>query len=212
MTGKGAKLLTGVGQPLTPEEEAAATASGKDPRELRPALTAVQLGKGIVIRVGLPEWLAAPRRPVREPGHAQHRRHPARRPTQDPVDAMSDTAAFGDGVLVAGMVLAAALAAGAVLARTVRGRAWAMLGALVLTPVLLVAEIWNSPQIESVRDRGALALGGGASWGWRRWARSRGCSRAARACSASPRWRRCRSACPCSRAGAPRTCSSRSTS
>jgi hypothetical protein len=71
---------------------------------------------------------------------------------------MSDTAAFGDGVLVAGMVLAAALAAGAVLARTMRGRAWAMLGALVLTPVLLVAEIWNSPQMESVRARGMLAL------------------------------------------------------
>ena len=33
-----------------------------------------------------------------------------------------------------------------------------MLGALVLTPVLLVAEIWNSPQIESVRDRPPLAL------------------------------------------------------
>ena len=56
VTGKNAKLLTGVGQPLSPEEEAAATASGKDPRELRPALTAVQLGKGTVIRVGLPEW------------------------------------------------------------------------------------------------------------------------------------------------------------
>jgi hypothetical protein len=56
------------------------------------------------------------------------------------------------------MVLAAALAAGAVLGRTVRGRAWAMLGALVVTPVLLVGEIWNSPQLESVRDRGALAL------------------------------------------------------
>src|ERR1700754_4255483 len=71
---------------------------------------------------------------------------------------MNDTAAFGDGVLVAGMVVAAALAAGAVLGRTVRGRAWAMLGALVVTPVLLVGEIWNSPQLESVRDRGALAL------------------------------------------------------
>jgi hypothetical protein len=56
VTGKGAKLLTAVGQPLSPEEEAAATASGNDPRELRPALTAVQLGKGTVIRVGLPEW------------------------------------------------------------------------------------------------------------------------------------------------------------
>ena len=56
------------------------------------------------------------------------------------------------------MVVAAALAAGAVLGRTVRGRAWAMLGALIVTPVLLVGEIWNSPQMESVRDRGALAL------------------------------------------------------
>ena len=53
-------------------------------------------------------------------------------------DAMSETAAFPEWVLVAGMVVAAALAAGAVLGRTVRGRAWAMLGALVLTPVLLV--------------------------------------------------------------------------
>jgi O-antigen ligase len=71
---------------------------------------------------------------------------------------MSDTAAFSDGVLVGGMVVAAACAAGAVLGRTVRGRAWAMLGALVLTPVLLISEIWNSPQLESVRHRGALAL------------------------------------------------------
>ena len=71
---------------------------------------------------------------------------------------MRETAAFPDAVLIAGMVLAAALAAGAVLGRTVRGRAWAMLGALVLTPVLLLAEIWESPQLESVRDRGPLAL------------------------------------------------------
>src|SRR3954471_24728134 len=71
---------------------------------------------------------------------------------------MSDTSAFSDGVLIAGMVAAAALAAGAVLGRTVRGRAWAMLGAAILTPVLLVGEIWNSPQLESVRDRGVVAL------------------------------------------------------
>ena len=44
------------------------------------------------------------------------------------------------------------------LGRTVRGRAWAMLGALILTPVLLVADIWDSPQIETVRNRGVLAL------------------------------------------------------
>jgi hypothetical protein len=54
VTGK--SLLAAVGQPLTPEEEAAALSSGKDPRDLRPALSATQLGKGVVIRVGLPEW------------------------------------------------------------------------------------------------------------------------------------------------------------
>jgi hypothetical protein len=72
---------------------------------------------------------------------------------------MSDTAAFPQGVLVTGMVLAAALAAGAVLGRTVRGRAYAMLGALVLTPVLLVGEIWHSPQLDSARSHPALAAG-----------------------------------------------------
>src|SRR4051794_405077 len=86
---------------------------------------------------------------------------------------MSDTSAFSDGVLIAGMVVAAALAAGAVLGRTVRGRAWAMLGALIVTPVLLVSEIWNSPQVETVRDRGVLALvaagGGGGALGGLGW-------------------------------------------
>jgi O-antigen ligase len=71
---------------------------------------------------------------------------------------MTDTAAFPQGVLVAGMVLAAALAAGAVLARTVRGRAYAMLGALVLTPVLLLGEIWHSPQLGTARSHPVPAL------------------------------------------------------
>ncbi|WP_028065368.1 N,N-dimethylformamidase beta subunit family domain-containing protein [Solirubrobacter soli] len=53
---EGKANLASVGQPLTPEEESAAVASGKDPREIRPALSATQLGKGVVIRVGLPEW------------------------------------------------------------------------------------------------------------------------------------------------------------
>jgi hypothetical protein len=70
---------------------------------------------------------------------------------------MSDTAAFPDGVLVGGMVVAAGLAAGAVLGRTVRGRAYAMLGALVITPVLLVGEIWNSPQLDRARSHPAEA-------------------------------------------------------
>src|SRR5262249_8318471 len=50
-----------------------------------------------------------------------------------------------------------ALAAGAVLGRTVRGRAYAMLGALILTPVLLVAEIWKSPQLHTIRAHEAPA-------------------------------------------------------
>jgi hypothetical protein len=54
------KLLAGVGQALTPEESAAAEQSGKPARELRAALSAVQVGskQGLVIRVGLPEWYA----------------------------------------------------------------------------------------------------------------------------------------------------------
>src|SRR4051794_1067636 len=71
---------------------------------------------------------------------------------------MSATAAFPDSVLVGGMVLAAVLAALAVLGHWQRGRAWAMLGAVVLRRVLLVAEIWDSPQVESVRSRGPVAL------------------------------------------------------
>jgi O-antigen ligase len=59
-------------------------------------------------------------------------------------------------------VVAAVLAAGAVLARTVRGRAYAMLGALVLTPILLVAEIWHSPQLHTVRAHEAAAAGAAA--------------------------------------------------
>ncbi len=54
------KLLTAVGQALTPEEETTAAQSGKPARDLRPALTIVRVGakRGLVIRVGLPEWYA----------------------------------------------------------------------------------------------------------------------------------------------------------
>jgi N,N-dimethylformamidase beta subunit-like protein len=53
---QGKTNLASVGQPLTPEEEAASVSSGKEPRDIRPALAATQLGKGVVIRIGLPEW------------------------------------------------------------------------------------------------------------------------------------------------------------
>jgi hypothetical protein len=62
-----AKLLAGVGQDLTDAETAEAQRTGKPARELRPALTAEQIGKGLAIRVGLAQWTQK----LREPGVAQ---------------------------------------------------------------------------------------------------------------------------------------------
>ena len=62
------------------------------------------------------------------------------------------TAAFPDAVMVCGMVLAALLAGVAVVGGDPRRRAWAMLLALAVTPVVLVAEIWESPQMQTLRD------------------------------------------------------------
>lgn len=63
-----------------------------------------------------------------------------------------------DPILAMGAIVAAVLA-GAALAAPLkpRLRAGAMLVALVLTPVLLLAEIWDSEQIEALRDRPAVA-------------------------------------------------------
>jgi O-antigen ligase len=55
-----------------------------------------------------------------------------------------------------GLVAAALLAAAAVLAERPRLRAAATAGALVLTPVLLVAEIWDTGPLRSLRDRPAF--------------------------------------------------------
>jgi putative inorganic carbon (HCO3(-)) transporter len=49
-----------------------------------------------------------------------------------------------------GVVAAAMFAAGAILARSDRQRAWAMLGALVLAPVLLLDDVWHSAQLSFV--------------------------------------------------------------
>jgi O-antigen ligase len=76
-----------------------------------------------------------------------------------PVDV--DTAAGPELVRAIGIVLAAALAAAAILGRTSAGRAWSMLGALALTPVLLVLSIWEAPQLDSVRAHALPAIGGG---------------------------------------------------
>ncbi|MBS1869639.1 MAG: O-antigen ligase family protein [Actinobacteria bacterium] len=61
----------------------------------------------------------------------------------------------------AGAVVAVLLAAGALLAREPRQRALAMAGALLLAPVLLLADIWDSPQLAVVRDHPLPAAAGG---------------------------------------------------
>ncbi|MDQ6834691.1 MAG: O-antigen ligase family protein [Actinomycetota bacterium] len=65
-----------------------------------------------------------------------------------------------------GVVVVALLAAAALLAREPRARALATLGALALSPVLLLTEIWSSPQLHVVHSHplyvvvgGLLALG-----------------------------------------------------
>jgi O-antigen ligase len=57
-----------------------------------------------------------------------------------------------------GIIVAALLAGLAVLAPSARGRAAAMVGALALTPVLLLGEIWDTPQLTSIRDSPGPAL------------------------------------------------------
>ena len=56
----------------------------------------------------------------------------------------------------------ALLAAGSLLARERRTRATAMLGALVLAPVLLLADIWHSPQLHLVHRHPLYAVVGAA--------------------------------------------------
>jgi O-antigen ligase len=63
-----------------------------------------------------------------------------------------------DPILAVGAIVAAVLA-GAALAAPLTGRlrAGAMVLALALTPALLLAEIWDSEQIQALRDRPAVA-------------------------------------------------------
>ena len=55
--GTRAKLLAGLGQEVTEQELLEAEGEGVAPREARASLGATSLGKGIVMRVGLPEWV-----------------------------------------------------------------------------------------------------------------------------------------------------------
>jgi O-antigen ligase len=76
-----------------------------------------------------------------------------------------------------GVVAAAVFAAGAIIARSDHQRAWAMLGALVLAPVLLLDDVWHSQQLRFVHHHPldavvaagvALAVLAAAAYGIRR--------------------------------------------
>ncbi len=70
----------------------------------------------------------------------------------------ADTAAGPEAVRVLGIIVAALCAAAAILAGGVAQRAWAMLGALAVTPVLLVLSIWYAPQLAHVREHPLIVL------------------------------------------------------
>jgi putative inorganic carbon (hco3(-)) transporter len=61
-----------------------------------------------------------------------------------------------------GVVAAALLVAAVLLSRNERVRAWAMIGSLVLAPVLLLADIWHSPQLRVIHHHPAEAVVGAA--------------------------------------------------
>jgi O-antigen ligase len=61
------------------------------------------------------------------------------------------------------LILAALLAAGALVAPTPRARAAAMVGALVLAPIILGFHIADSDQVQPLKDHPALAAAGGVA-------------------------------------------------
>jgi O-antigen ligase len=58
----------------------------------------------------------------------------------------------------AGVVVVALLAAAALLMRPPRVRAAAIIGCIVLSPVLLLAEVWDSPHVRAIHDHRLLAV------------------------------------------------------
>jgi O-antigen ligase len=60
-----------------------------------------------------------------------------------------------------GAIVVALLAAWALLAPTARPRALAIAGALVATPILLLAEVWDSAAFATLRHHPAVVVGGG---------------------------------------------------
>src|SRR3954471_3194661 len=66
---------------------------------------------------------------------------------------------MGHALEILGVIVAAVLAGGAIVSGSTRGRAAAMVAALVIAPVLLVADVWDSPQLHTLRERPSLAAG-----------------------------------------------------
>src|SRR3954454_3184032 len=66
---------------------------------------------------------------------------------------------MGHALEILGVIVAAVLAGGAIVSGSTRGRAAAMVAALVIAPVLLIADVWDSPQLHTLRDRPSLAAG-----------------------------------------------------
>ena len=60
----------------------------------------------------------------------------------------------------AGVIAVALLVAAVLLGHTPKARAWAMLLALVLAPVLLLADIWDSPQLRTLHHHPLFAAVG----------------------------------------------------
>jgi O-antigen ligase len=58
------------------------------------------------------------------------------------------------------LILAALFAAGAIVLPRARLRAWSTLGALVLAPILLVSDIWDTEQVRPLRDHPSVAVAG----------------------------------------------------
>jgi O-antigen ligase len=56
------------------------------------------------------------------------------------------------------LIIVALLAAGAVVLPSARGRAWTMLGALILTPVLLLAHVWDNSALDPLRNHPAVGV------------------------------------------------------
>src|SRR5947209_13333402 len=71
---------------------------------------------------------------------------------------MTVYAALSGPVPKVGVILLAALAAAALLTPSPRQRVVATGGALVLAPVLLLADIWHSPQVSVIHRHPAVAV------------------------------------------------------